>query len=162
MIKLNIHSIVDVITNSSTVIYTYQNNTTEAKELLQEILKLIGDGQNVDDVFCVGTFLEDDIYEDRLEDLINDEEMECPVGFPTNNYKKAKEYITSIKEKVIIGKIDKPEWMTQIEKDDEDNYDTFPNSTYLHIIPKEKKYEELAKKMLKFLNAVDCDGGRDG
>jgi len=40
--SLKIHSLVDVITNSSSVIYT--------KELIQEILKGLGDSRKVEDL----------------------------------------------------------------------------------------------------------------
>ena len=39
MIKIKFHSIVDVITNSSTVIYTYQDSVGVAKSLVKEVLK---------------------------------------------------------------------------------------------------------------------------
>jgi len=50
--KIAIHSIVEVITNSSTVIYTYQGGSLEpAKELIKEVLKLMGENVDVDDAF---------------------------------------------------------------------------------------------------------------
>lgn len=52
-IKIKLHSVVDVITNSSTVIYTYQNGSIEpAKELINEMIKLAGiEGKTADDLF---------------------------------------------------------------------------------------------------------------
>jgi hypothetical protein len=72
-IKIKFHSIVDVITNSSTVIYTYQNSVSEAKELVQAILDLAGEKVSPDDVFYYGVFCDDDRYFDS-EDLPSD----CP------------------------------------------------------------------------------------
>ena len=51
-VKFKMHSMVDVITNSSTVIYTYQDGCLNpAKELINEVLKLEGSDKNADDLF---------------------------------------------------------------------------------------------------------------
>ena len=51
--KINIHSVVDVITNSSTTIYTYSeaSSVDRAKELMQELMKVFGVTGDVDDYF---------------------------------------------------------------------------------------------------------------
>ena len=79
MLKVKIHSMVDVITNSSTVIYTYQDSVKEAKELVQEVLSLSGiPDMTPDDVFYYGVFCDDDIYCDCVSDHISDnDEWAC-------------------------------------------------------------------------------------
>jgi hypothetical protein len=72
MIKIKIHSVVDVITNSSTVIYTYQDGSEKpVRELIEEIFKLSNITENIDDVFefgLEGGFEdENDRDDDRLE-----------------------------------------------------------------------------------------------
>jgi hypothetical protein len=64
MIKLRIHSSVDVITNSSTVIYTYQNSTEEAKALIDEVLRLAGIDEKAEDLFDFEEM--SDGYDDNL------------------------------------------------------------------------------------------------
>ena len=155
MIKLNIHSIVDVITNSSTVIYTYQNSTKEAKELLQEILNLIGNNETVEDSFYVDTFLDDDQYVDYSDASGND----FPEDFP-EDYKDQYSYVRKTKEKIMKGEIERPIWMKKIEE--REIYDGWMPDVNLYIMPKSYKYTGLAEKMLKFLNSPECDGGRDG
>ena len=157
MFKLNVHSIVDVITNSSTVIYTYQNSTKEAKELLQEILNLMGEDKKVDDLFNIGVFLESvDYYTEHIEE---DDDEEMPADYP-DDYKEQNKYIEDLIESILKGEIDKPAWMTKLEEGE--NYMGFSYPTSLYISPKDVKYDALAKKMLVFLNSVDADGGRDG
>ncbi len=68
MIKCKFHSIVDVITNSSTVIFTYQNSVSASKELVAEILKMSGSSLSPDDVFYYGTFLDEDEYDGCPDD----------------------------------------------------------------------------------------------
>lgn len=155
MFVLNIHSIVDVITNSSTVIYTYQNNKKEATELLQEILNLIGDDHEVEDLFYIGTFYESSTYSDYLSHSQN----EYPKNYP-NNYKEQYKYIENIIESVLKGEIIEPEWMKEIENCKDFNDCT--RSTRLIIIPKDEKYYALANKMIKFLNSIESDADYDG
>jgi len=58
--KLKIHSVVEIITNSSTVIYSYQASSVEpAKELIQEILKAFGEDREVDQLFEIDFEVED-------------------------------------------------------------------------------------------------------
>jgi hypothetical protein len=153
MLKLNIHSIVDVITNSSTVIYTYQNSVKEAKELLQEILKLTGSQENVDNLFYFGVFLSDN--DNYTENNFDDDEL--PADWP-EDYKQQDVYIENLKESIMKSNQPKPVWMVKCE---EYEGDFWKRSTSLHIIPKNNIHIELVKKMLSFLNSIDADGGRD-
>jgi hypothetical protein len=54
-ISVPIHSVVDVITNSSTVIYTHARDGADkvAREMIQEILDLGGSTLSVDDLFDI-------------------------------------------------------------------------------------------------------------
>jgi hypothetical protein len=159
--KINIHSIVDVITNSSTVIYTWQNSEKEAKELLQEVLSLCGETALVDTLFYMRVFLESGKYADKLSEVEEDEFSDYPVDFPREAvWGKQIKYIDSVIAQILCGEIPKPKWMIQTEK--KDSYDTFSPSTFLHILPKDPKYTALCKKMLAFLNSPTSDGERDG
>jgi len=161
VIKLSIHSIVDVITNSSTVIYTWQNSVKEAKELLQEILALEGEAKKVDDLFYLGVFLsENGGYAEYLSERVNEEEEEYSEGYPIDDYKKQDEYIDVLKEKIMKGEVSKPGWMKGAESKENDM--GFTKDTSLNIIPIDERYSGLVEKMKKFLNSPSCDGGRDG
>lgn len=71
-IRLNIHSIIDVITNSSTEIYTHAcTNAKEfAYEALNEILKISGSNKKAEDLFDVTIKTEEDSYRDTSESQI--------------------------------------------------------------------------------------------
>jgi hypothetical protein len=129
MIKLKIHSIVDVITNSSTVIYTYQNSTKQAKELVAEMLKLAGIDKTPDDVFYYGVFNDEYRYEDDL-----------PEGVDFDSFVRD----------AISGEIENPEWL-----DSDDEW----GSTYLYLVPKDEKYSELANKIEKLVCSVSAEEG---
>jgi len=166
MHKISIHSIVHRITNSSTVIYTFQNNIHEAKELIQEILKLQGVDIPVNKLFYFGVFYDDIYYYvDYVESQmsLSREDSEIPDDeyvWLTNNgfgdddydYKKQADIVKSIIDKVLRGDIEKPSWL---DCDDDENY----KSTSLYIATKDIKYQPLIEKMLVFLNSTYyCEG----
>jgi hypothetical protein len=157
MFKINIHSIVDVITNSSTTIYTYQDNVKEAKELLQEVLSLLGSKENVDDVFGFGVFLDDTDY--YIESLDERDDVD---GWDDFNWEEKDIYISKLQLQIVKKEVHKPNWMIEIEKDmSEDSYE-YAKGTSLHIHAKNDKFTSLAEKALAFLNSSTADGGFDG
>jgi hypothetical protein len=164
MIKIKIHSMVDVITNSSSVIYTYQNSDTAAKELIQEVLNLAGiTDKTPDDLFLFGVFCDDDIYLES-ENLPDDyPEIDYDNTEYGSDERKAQtkirdQWLDDIKTNIMSGKILKPEWMAETESRDEE----WDPDTYLCIIVKDEKYANLATKIKSLLNSVDVDGGWDG
>ena len=169
MIKINFHSIVDVITNSSTTIYTYQNSVSEAKELVAEVLKLAGiEDKTPDDVFYYGVFCDDDVYLDDIEEFVEehpelkdmpqiDYDAEWGSEVRKRSVIKQTEWFDSIKLAIIKGEREKPEWMSSREK--REYYD--PDSR-LFLLPKDEKYQPLADKISKLLGSVGADGCYDG
>ena len=149
MIIMKIHSIVDVITNSSTVIYTYQDNSIEpAKELVNEMLKLSGiTDKTADDIFCFNVLYNlevlHDLYHDNIDPGYND------------RYDKIDSYITNC-----IQNNDIPNWMTP-NYSDYSSYD-LPRPTELYITVKEPQYQNLADKLLIFLNSPNMESRYDG
>jgi hypothetical protein len=143
--KFNIHSFVDVITNSSTTIFTYSDSSIEpAKKLINAFVALMGYGKTADDMFYMGVFpnlievyerAEDD--EDFEEELKHIKEME---------YDQMKAYFDRLVEDVCKGKIERPSWIDGVK-----GYDDFDIETWIHIIPKEEKYKEVAEALEKFL-----------
>lgn len=155
MFKFSFHSIVDVITNSSTVIYVYQDDIKVTKELVQEILKLMNiTGKSPDDVFYYGVFCENEHYSEFLDER----EEEQPNCWDTLSYKEQEELISSLKSFIMKGEKEKPRWMEEAEE----NEDGWEYSRYLHLIPKEEKYEKLAEKMKEFLSSPDHTASEDG
>lgn len=171
LIKLKIHSIVSEITNSSTVIYTYQDGSVgPAKELINEMLKLSGVlDKKAEDIFYFGVFVEDEDYFTFLENY-----DEAPEDYPklTVNWndpeRKGQEklrdkWLSDLQMKIMKGEIVQPDWMDKAsESGDGWSGNEWAPSSYLHIIAKEKKYEVFGNKIRSLLNSVDADGGRDG
>jgi hypothetical protein len=152
MLKFKFHSFVDVITNSSTVIYTYQNSVEQAKELVEKMLKLAGiTDKTADDIFYYGVFCDDDRYFNHY----NDEESE-ELPYESNNLDM---WLKSLKLSIMKGEVEKPNWMNNVENNNSGGWD--PDS-YLYLISKEDKYKVFGDKICALLNSVSADGGRDG
>jgi hypothetical protein len=161
MIRLKIHSIVDIITNSSTVIYTYQNGCVNpAKELINEMLKLSGENAlKAEDIFYFGVFCDTEKYMDNIPDDLED----CPkitASYGTEKYKEQSkvldEWFENLQLSIMKGEIEQPEWMNEVENGGEWNPDT-----YLTLIPKNEKYSEFGNKICIMLSTISADGGRD-
>ena len=152
LIKSIFHSVVDVITNSSTVIYTYQNSVDEAKELVQEVLKLSGvTDKTSEDIFFYGVFCENDTY---LE--FDSEEIPEFEG----SYEEKRKWLDDLIVSILKGEIERPSWM--ISAENESYFGGWVPSSYLYLMPKEEKYRELGEKIKRLLCSPSFDGGRDG
>jgi hypothetical protein len=127
-VKIKFHSLTDIITNSSTTIYTYSDKSSKAcKEMVDEIFETLGIDKSCDDVFnIVITF--DDYY--NYTYYADDNNIE---------------FTEEIFNDIITGKIKKPSWMTKLEKDPEQG------GTTMHITAKVPEFEDLAKRIHKFL-----------
>ena len=171
MFSFKLHSVVDVITNSSTVIYTYQDGSVKpAKELINEMLKLFNvTDKTADDLFYFGVFAEEGRYMERLicpeEYDIDNLPEDCPKvtgSWKTEEYKNSQalleNWFHNIQKLILTGEMKKPSWMEDIETDDE----YWNPDSYLTLLPKDEKYVEFGNKIKALLNSVSADGGRDG
>jgi len=148
--KIKIHSMTDLITNSSTVIFTYSNGSEEAfKEMINEFFKTLGVDKTCDDVFKTVVLCEKYHYIDFFGHNYND----YPEGVNDDNIKQ-------IYDDVECGKIDKPEWFIDVETSDDG--DGFTPETFLHIIPKLPEYEKLGKLVKDFLYSTDHEATYNG
>lgn len=149
MVKIPVHSLIDLITNSSTEIFVHSEKSVEpAKELLQELLILNGSKEKVEDVFDFSIELGrlEEYFEYYLE---NDEEALTELGIDPNEFdnldwtdrgKKIKEVVKDINEgrKEIPFSIDK-----------------YHVETYLVVKSKQSKYDHLLELLNKFLYSPD-------
>lgn len=160
MIKLGFHSMVDVITNSSTTIFTYSDGSVEpAKKLIDEILKLMGSELKSDDIFFIDTFVEGDYY---TEQLYEGDDSCLPEGFEELGWQEKSEIVRGIVsesiEKVLRGD-ERPQWMIDA---DNGQYEYYDYPTVLYITPKDDRYIPLAEKLNKFLYSTSANAFRDG
>jgi hypothetical protein len=171
-IIIDIHSVVDLITNSSTTIYTYQNCIPEAKELVQEMLNLSGiKDKTPDDIFYYGVFSSDwryldyinDEQEERDENEVIEGAYNIKAEYGTDEYKlqekEQKQWFEELLVGIIKGEKEQPDWMDDAKSN---SYSGYTYSTKLYLISKDNTYKEFGEKIKKILNGISADGGRDG
>ena len=69
--------------------------------------------------------------------------------------------IDSIVKDVQYNRIEKPTWMHKAEEY-EDGWTYYTPSTYISIIPKEEKYEKIAKLFYDLIYSTSHEATRDG
>ena len=153
MEQIKLHSITDLITNSSTVIFTYSDGTIKPlKEMVNEMLKTFNTDKTFDEVFDAVVLNEDwYTYRDYFEEHNND----YPEGIDENtDFEK-------LYDEVASGKIEKPIWFDEVEEA-ETRHDYYRENNVLCIIPKDEKYAKTAKLIEAFLYSTDHEATRDG
>jgi predicted transcriptional regulator len=174
-IKIKWHSVVDLITNSSTVLYTYSGGVDKIlEELFNEQRKVFNIKETLTDIFHISILCEEHEYYDYLTerldilDYTEDEfraKFELPediiVSFKEYDHKSISSYIKSTIEAVKHNKIAKPKWMEEIEK--HEDYDSYLTpSTYIYLIAKDEKYEAMAKMFDDLIYGTNHDAARNG
>ena len=140
--KGRLHSFVDVITNSSTTIYVFQERALEAvKDVINEMLRVFGEEKGASDLFYFGCFNSLESYQEYYEfyedsDGIDDYE------------------VTALFFDILSGARDKPAWMIKAEQNEK-------SDRLLKIIPKYPEHKRLATKLMNFLNSSDYEEGEE-
>jgi len=145
-VRIPVHSMIDLITNSSTEIFVDCTGSVQpAKDLLQELLKLNGSDKTVDEVFDVT--LEVDRYnleiyiEYNLED--DDDEWERltkEYKIHEGKYEDTQKELKRLVQDYLDGKV-------------EIDIDSYHVQKFLKVTSKDKKYNHLLKLLDKFLNS---------
>jgi hypothetical protein len=144
-----LHSFVDVITNSSTTIFTYSSDAIKpAKNLINAFCKAMGYEKSADDMFFI-TCMPDNFYEQYAEHI---EDMDIPFI-----YEESKADMQQLEKDIISGAVLFPEWL----KMEGGSYEDEIEST-ISIYPKEEKYQEVADALKKFLYSPSQDARYNG
>ena len=163
VLKVKLHSAVDLITNSSTVIFTHSEGAlSQVKELVNEMLKVFGhEDKTFDDLFYAEVFLVEDYsyYEDAAK-MKNATDIPTFLTDETVDYKERGKLFTEYKIKILKGEIEKPKWMLDAESND--GWSGYTPSTVLELLAKDEKYNDLANKLLQYLYSTDHEATRDG
>ena len=146
--RIPIHSTTDLITNSSTTIFTYSQSSERAiVELIDEFFKAFLLPYKCEDVFDTVVLSDSYSFEDAVENELAPEGM-------------TKDEVMQLYEDVKTGKAKKPDWFKNIEEQ-EDSWNYYTPSTYLHLIPKKEEYAQLATLISKFLYSTDHEASHD-
>jgi hypothetical protein len=144
--ELKIHSIVSLITNSSTVLYTDSRKSVDAvKDVIREIFKLHNIDKKVEDVFDIS--LEMDDFDEAVYDYIMDNHEDF--GIEYNDEYKSNELTVKYIEDIKSGKMEMFDWMKNIIQNATNNW--------IVITAKDKEYEHLAVLLRELIYSVDVD-----
>jgi hypothetical protein len=164
MIKIHFHSITDIITNSSTTLFTYSDASPQAcEEMIDEIFKTFGIDKKCSDVFRLTVLAEDayiydewkdrheeddddDLDEDEDED---DEEFDDEIEEEEEEEEEEEGDVDKLMQDIIQGRSEKPSWMTEAEQ--EEDGDGYAPNTTLYIVAKSPEFEKLAELIVNFL-----------
>jgi len=143
--KIPIHSCTDLITNSSTVIFTYSDSSEPAMiEMIDELFKTFGIDKKCSDVFDTVVLCDDDYRYGEYGDIPED-------------VKDVSQLVADVR----ACKVPKPDWFKEVEGA-EDTYSYYTPDTTLYIVPKSEEYNQLAAKIQGFLYSTDHEATRDG
>ena len=153
--ELKIHSIVSLITNSSTVLYTDSRKSVDAvKDVIREIFKLHNIHKKVEDVFAIS--LEIDDFDEAVYQYINDNYEDFGIEYndkldEPDKYisEKSNELTDKYIEDIKSGKMEMFDWMNDIVQNTTNNW--------IVITAKDKEYEYLAVLLRKLIYSVDVD-----
>lgn len=126
-----------------------------AKKLITTFLQLCGICDlTPDDMFYFGVFCDVTVYA-NCTDWHNAlaEGIEVPdilLSDCTSSQERI-DYVNQIIQDVVSGKIEKPEWMKYVEENAVCDWCDMMPSTYLIIVAKEERFEELACRLVTFL-----------
>ena len=180
---VDIHSQTDLITNSSTTIFTFSDDSPKAlKEMVDEFFKAFGIKHKCEDIFSMVVLpgYIDDLIVDRIMNICEIDESEDPdeVDIPLydeedSGYEPKKEIETDIPKKyrnkktmnkalgsliknIKAGKEEAPDWFSKIVKD-MSNRDDYNGGTTLYITAKDPKHNKLAKAVSNFLYSTEAE-----
>jgi hypothetical protein len=170
MFKINLHSVVDVITNSSTQIYVQfdESALNTLKDLANAFLKIGNSGYTSDDLF---TFeLESSALHDARARYIRDILYASSDSYKTMGWQKLNDEIEDYYKTIIqLSENDRPEWWKKeflIENNEDLEYTArdsdYPRTdVYVTCYPKKdsKEVKEIADILSKLQNLFSADEG---
>lgn len=162
MFTIKFHSVIDVITNSSTEIYSWYDESIGAcKEMLEEIFKVFGVDKPVDEVFHITLGFDNYVYIDFIDRQSDEDVNELFPGYLDKSWKEKAEIVTAFIKRVSDGEIEKPKWMESAETEEDRNTYREPTNDFM-IYAKSPEYNDLAKKIEKFIYSPNHDAAYNG
>jgi hypothetical protein len=155
-VALHVHSVVDQITNSSTVIYTYEDGSLEpCRQMIDELLRAFGVDRKCDDAF----YLRVRVDADRFVDWVLDRGEELPAEFDGLVDSQLVDKLVEVGNLVPW-----PEWYAELQRKVMHNggrYEGKPG-TCLEIIPKAPEHQAAADAIVVFLRSPSNESVYNG
>lgn len=136
-----------------TMIFTYSSGTlSSVKNLIDEMFEMFSSPLKSDDIFYFGIFCAYIIYANFDWLTYNIDNIEVPDILTSDMTPTSDKinYVETIIDQVLTGKIEKPEWMVKVEQE----YSCFncqSPSTFLILKAKDEKWEKYGHLLTDFL-----------
>jgi len=156
-VKIPFHSMIDLITNSSTEIFVDSENSIEpAKAVMAELLKLNHSLKTVDEIFTFTVEEDLEVLADVLSEHLGDydEETYNELGLEKANYKESYDICEKYAKDIQDGKIEKPDYLDDMLNDNEYNIDS-----KLVITSNDPKYDHFLILLETFLYSPEYQEG---
>lgn len=168
--KIYIQSYIDIITNSSTTVFTWAYNINGVKEIINSVLKASGSNLTCDDLFDISISYNvelgdtNDYYIDTAKNIlrdINDKELSSLVELYEEEYsRRSWKELDEIHEaiyNILVKNYNEKTLDEWAENFNNDSYDYKYSSSYV-ITAKNSKYQEYANTISSYLdNLFDHD-----
>ena len=161
MNQIAIHSITDLITNSSTTIYTHSDRSPKAMiEMIDGIFKVFGINKKCEDVFDISVEISDpECITERVIDYLCDDPTTVPEDFYNQDIDEDLfNKLDKLYNDIFDNGAEKPDWLVAAEKIIIDNMDYEPSNS-LQITAKQPEYEEIAQLIINFLYSTNHSAG---
>jgi hypothetical protein len=129
--------------------------------LMTEFFKTFKLPYSIDDIFYYGVFCKEETYANFFRYLCPDKmdtiTFEVPdiLCAPHGTARNRKEYVEKQIDKILIGEIEKPEWMKYVELSCDVTPNNVPISTFLYIKGKKPEYNFLATALKEYLYSMN-------
>jgi len=161
MNQVAIHSVTDLITNSSTTIYTHSDQSPKAMvEMIDGIFKVFGINKKCEDVFDLSVEISDpECITDRVIDYLCDDPTTVPEDFYNQDIDEDLfNKLDKLYSDIFDDGAKKPDWLAAAENIIIESMDYEP-STSLQITAKQPEYEEIAQLIINFLYSTSHSAG---
>jgi hypothetical protein len=161
-IRISLHSVTDLITNSSTTIYTYSENSEETcRKMVDAILKAVGSKKTCDEMFALMVSVDEDSIVSAADAVDEDDDpLDMPVELIKGTHDERRKYARKLLDDVALGTVKQPDWLKKIAN--KDNYNGYREQTYLTLTPKKPEYAAAARAVREFLYSTDHEASTDG
>lgn len=123
------------------------------KNLIKDFLGTFGIDDDVDNMFYYGVFCKPQNYVNFDYDTTFSNKLMVPkmLSDRTINYNDRMKYVEVIINRILIGEMEKPEWMKYVEMNMECTEYALPPSTFLYLRAKQPQYKALEQRIIEFL-----------
>lgn len=138
--------------------FIYSSGSIDALEnLIIEMSKVFNLDISIDDLFYYGVFCKESVYACFSDWVSAPDFLDVPLKLSDNAQPLDEkiDYVQKVINSILVGDIEKPDWMTYVEEEETLDYYEHAPSTYLYLVAKDIEYEDFAEALVNFLYSTN-------